>query len=168
MDAVTDLDRRQAERVSQLKRKRVVAGEAQGANDTASDADTPRHQKARKGERWAAYNAFVDVIAPWLPLADRAVWHVMFRYARDGSVETSERALATAAGMDKVTAGKALRRLVVLRLVWPIHKSTDKARLSKYGLHPDPASRLAAVIEAHERTPKRKKEPGESLTRLET
>jgi predicted GIY-YIG superfamily endonuclease len=66
--------------------------------------------------------------------------------APDGVVETSERQLATAANINKSTAGRALRRLTMLRLVWPIHKSTDKANQSRYWMHPNPAARLAAVM----------------------
>lgn len=144
MDAVTDLDRRQAERVAQLKRARVepAAVEAQGATDKAATADTAPQPAFRKGDRWAAYNAFVDDIAPRLTLAERAVWHVMFRHARNGRVETTVRMLANAAAVSRSTAEAALRRLVASGLVWAIWKSPDKSKASKYGIHGNPAACL--------------------------
>jgi|GEM_PF-2999319 len=153
MDAVTDLDRRQAARVAQLKRASVehIAAGGQGATDTAPAADTTAQPAFRKGDRWIAFNTFVDVIAPRLTLAERAVWLVMFRHARNGTVDTSERALATTARIDKATAGRALRRLVDLRLAWVIKKSTSKESTSRYGLQPNPASCLAAAIAEDER-----------------
>lgn len=156
MDAVTDLDRRQAERVAQLKRARVepAAVEAQGATDKAAAEvaksatqvadllDKAPQPAFRKGDRWAAYNAFVDDIAPRLTLAERAVWHVMFRHARNGRVETTVRMLANAAAVSRSTAEAALRRLVASGLVWAIWKSPDKSKASKYGIHGNPAACL--------------------------
>jgi hypothetical protein len=70
----------------------------------------------------------------------------MFRYARGGVCNTSERAIATQAGIDKATAGKALRSLVALGLVWPVFKSTSKGTSSRYGIHPRPDTCLPAVM----------------------
>lgn len=140
MDAVTDLDRRQAERVAQLKRARVepAAVEAQGATDKALTANAAQQPAARKGDRWITFNAFMDVIAPRLRLAERMVWLVMFRHARGGVCETTVRMLATAAGVSRSTAEAALQRLVTSGLVWAIWKSRDKGKASKYGIHAHP------------------------------
>ncbi len=112
---------------------------------TASASDKPQ---PHKGDRWATLNSFVDVIAPRLTLAERAVWLVMFRYSRNGVCDTSERAIATQAAIDKASAGRALRRLVELRLVWPLFKSNRKGTSSRYGIHPQPAACLVAAIAA--------------------
>jgi hypothetical protein len=112
---------------------------------TASAGDKPQ---PRKGDRWATLNSFVDVIAPRLTLAERAVWLVMFRYSRNGVCDTSERAIATQAAIDKASAGRALRRLVELRLVWALFKSNRKGTSSRYGIHPQPAACLPAAIAA--------------------
>ncbi len=118
---------------------------AKAAQPTASASDKPQ---PRKADRWATLNSFVDVIAPRLTLAERAVWLVMFRHSRGGICETSERAIATQAQIDKVSAGNALRRLAELRLVWSMFKSPNKSKLSRYGLHPSPDACLPAVIAA--------------------
>ena len=128
-------------------------------NGTVKPASKPSGQ----GDRWATLNTFVDVIAPRLTLVERAVWLVMFRYARNGICETSERSIATQARIDKASAGKALRRLVELGLAWPVFKSSTKGASSRYGLHPRPASCLPAVMaaddarrkQAHERREER-------------
>jgi hypothetical protein len=140
MDAVTDLDRRQAARVAQLKRASVehIAAGGQGATDTAPAADTTAQPAFRKGDRWIAFNTFMDVIAPRLTLAERAVWLVMFRHARGGVCETTVRMLSTAAGVSRSTAETALHRLVTSGLVWAIWKSRDKGKASKYGIHAHP------------------------------
>ena len=139
-------------------RAKVLASRA-ATNGTAKPANKQRGQ----GDRWATLNTFVDVIAPRLTLVERAVWLVMFRYARNGICETSERSIATQARIDKASAGKALRRLVELGLAWPVFKSSTKGASSRYGLHPRPASCLSAVVaaddarrkEAHERREER-------------
>lgn len=159
---ITDLDRRQAQRVKQSQRERQAAAASAGVSQAVADkpATAGEHQQpaARKGDRWATFNAFMDLIAPRLTLAERAVWLVMFRHARNGVVQASERQLSTAANIDKVTAGRALRRLVELRLVWPVFKSTNKGSASRYGLHPHPDSCLAGVMAEQER---RQREAGE-------
>ena len=135
-------------------------------------------------DRWQTLNEFVDVIAPLLTLAERAVWLVMYRHARGGTCDTSERSIATLAKIDKATAGRALRQLVHLRLVWPVFKSSSKGSASKYGVHPRPSACLAAAIavderrrnEAHQRRQRNGgdrrgrrrvvQEPGERFTRM--
>jgi hypothetical protein len=127
----------------------------------AADADAPQSMPRRppkahrgrraKGDRWATYNEFVDVIAPRLTLAERAVWYVMFRHTRGGTCQTSERAIAQQVGIDKATAGRALRQLVCLKLVWAVFKSTSKGAPSLYGMHPHPAACLSVTLATHDR-----------------
>jgi hypothetical protein len=74
----------------------------------------------------------------------------MFRYSRGGVCEVSERRLAEQVGIDKATAGRALRTLAELRLVWPVFKSSSKGSASRYGVHPQPEACLPAVIAVHE------------------
>jgi len=80
-----------------------------------------------------------------LSLAERAVWHIMFRHARNGVCETTVRLLASAADISPTTAQAALSRLHRAGLVWPIWKSKDKAKASKYGIHSSPADCLARL-----------------------
>lgn len=141
----TDMDKRVAEQSARAQRERSAACVW---SDPKASINGKQHATRRSGDRWRAFNSFMDVIAPRLTLAERAVWLVMFRHARNGVVQTSERQLATAADIDKATAGRALRRLTALRLTWPIRKSTNKAMQSQYAIHPNPAACLAAVIVA--------------------
>jgi len=145
-------------RSEKLKKRRegnLAASPAAGTSSTTADSPSPQNQKATtptdgKHQRWQTFNAFMDVIAPRLTLAERAVWILMFRHARNGTCDISERAIATQANIDKATAGKALRQLVALKLVWVVFKSTSKEKSSRYGLQPSPADRLAAVIKMYD------------------
>lgn len=134
---VTDLDRRQAARVAQ---SRAARGEASTlpSNDSQAAAKAEPQPKPRNGDRWATYNAFIDHIAPRLTLAERAVWQLMFRHTRNGMCETSVRMLATAGGIGRATADRALRQLCEYGLVRPVWKSRDKSKASKYAINPHP------------------------------
>lgn len=152
--ATTDVNanmRRHAEERRVQRAKSQPAAPAAAAPEPAVEPERRDVAGTGKGDRWATYNAFVDVISPRLTLAERAVWHVMFRHTRNGVVQTSERQLSTAAAIDKATAGRALRQLVQLRLVWPVMKSSNKASTSRYGLHPRPEKCLPAVMAEAER-----------------
>ncbi len=156
------------------RRERQAAAEAAGLATGSEAADDAREPGAgsmakkpkpkpaaspRKGDRWQTLNQFVDVIAPHLSGAERWVWFFMFRHARGGIAELSERGLAKAAGLNKDTAGEAVRRLVALGLVWEVFKSGAPGAASKYGIHPTPASKLAAVM-------KSKKSDGRACNRV--
>lgn len=119
------------------------------SSTAAPQARLPTDGNSKIG-RWATYNQFIDTIAPSLTLAERAVWHVMFRHARNGTCETSVRMLATAAKVSRSTAEAGLHRLVACGVVWPIWKSHDKSKASKYGMHPAPAACLSRVIQQPE------------------
>lgn len=150
MGPTTDMDRRIAQRVAQSKREREAAaaavGEATKVAQKPGESESTQHPVARKGDRWATFNAFMDVIAPRLTLAERAVWLVMFRHARNGVCETTVRMLANGASVSRSTAAAALRRLEASGLVWAIWKSKDKARASKYGIHGQPYTCLPRVM----------------------
>lgn len=96
--------------------------------------------------RWQTFNQFVDVVGPELTLAEREVWHVMFRHTRNGVVETTARQLATAAKIDKETVWLAQRRLEAAGLIRTIFKSKDRSKPSKYALDPCPAARLPTLL----------------------
>lgn len=164
--------------------EQVSAGIQRTGRPRVAEPKAGKRQSPESADRWRTLNEFVDTIAPRLTLPERAVWLVMFRYARGGTCETSERAIANLASIDKATAGRALRQLVHLRLVWPVFKSSSKGSASKYGVHPRPSACLAAAIamderrrnEGHQRRQRnggdrrgrrrRGHEPGEEFTRL--
>ncbi len=151
----TPMDKRQRDKLRQARAAEAAAS-PRPADATSSGSGRgratggPARPSGRSGDRWTAFNSFTDVIAPRLTLAERAVWYVMFRHARNGVCQTSERSIATQANIDKATAGRALRGLVELKLVWHIHLSRSKDQASKYGMRPDPSARLAAAIHRDE------------------
>ena len=124
----------------------VAAGAAGSRPPAAGKPATPPSRPAAGGGRWQTFNEFVDVIGPELTLAEREVWHVMFRHARGGVVETTARRLATACRIDKETVSIAQRRLEAVGLIRTIWKSTDRGRASKYALNPTPSSCLAKLV----------------------
>jgi hypothetical protein len=123
----------------------VAAGAGGSRPPAAGKPATPPSRPAAGGGRWQTFNEFVDVIGPRLTLAEREVWHVMFRHARGGVVETTARNLATACRINKATVVRAHARLEVVGLIWPIWKSLDRSRPSKYGINPMPAACLAKL-----------------------
>jgi len=125
-------------------RQRLAAARPEAAPQTRPKNAT----KGKGADRWAAFNAFVDVVAPQLSLAERAVWIVMFRHARGWVADTSVRHLSQGAKVSRSTAEASLARLVRFGLVWPIIKSSHKGTASKYGIHPDPSACLERLLKA--------------------
>jgi len=143
MVPATDMDVRIAERVAKSRRERAAAeGNAQTAAQKPAGAGKPERPPVHRCDRWATFNAFVDEIGCRLTLADRYVWVIMFRHARNGVCETTVRMLATAANISNSTAQAALNRLQAVGLVKPIWKSRDKSKASKYRVHDRPTDCL--------------------------
>lgn len=157
---------RQVLTAEQVTRNKAKSRASRPAAEPGGASPKAKRHDHDKGGRWQTFNQFVDVIAPHLSLAERAVWLVVFRVARNGVCETSERRLAVACRIEKKTAGRALRELVALRLVWPVYLSASKEQASKYGLHPTPADRLAEVLRRGDGRTSRGSEPGSSRPRL--
>lgn len=142
----------------QEAREKYQAATNAAAADRAAHAAAPPQKAVRKpgarskagAGRWATLNGFVDVIAPRLALADRAVWLAMFRHARDGRCETTVRTLAASVAVSRATVERSLRRLCEAGLIWSIWKSNDKSQPSKYGIHPDPAACLPRLCDANQ------------------
>lgn len=125
----------------QWQRDRAAQLAAKASSRPAAGRSAGR--PARKSpDRWATLNEFVDVIAPAITKTESLVWLLLFRNARHGVVETSERTIASALQIQRTSAGRALRGLVECGLVWSIYKSIAKGVPSKYGLHPNPGQCL--------------------------
>lgn len=141
MDQSTDMADRRAERLAKVKRDQ---GQPMAAQEAPSASRRP---SAASKARWVTYNTFVDLVAPRLTLAEREVWNRMFRHTRNGICETSVRQLATDANIGRATAERALRQLCEYGLVWPVWKSRDRSKASKYGLHDHPELCLGRIPE---------------------
>jgi hypothetical protein len=121
---------------------------------TAMKATASREPKKR--DNWRTYNQFMDVIEPHLTLAERAVWHKMFRRSRDGQCQTTARKLAGTMTINKATVSRAIATLTGAGLIWVIWHARDKGKDSCYGIHPTPADCLARLLKLTQirRTPK--------------
>lgn len=127
-----------------------LAAEA-GSSTVQAHTDTPTSKAPNaKGDRWQTLNQFVEVVGPRLSLAERWVWVTMFKYAQGGVCLTSVRRLAEGGGLSRSTVEAALRRLVEVKLVWPVWLSHDKSKPSRYGVHPNPSACLGKVLTPHE------------------
>jgi hypothetical protein len=119
-----------------------------GTKRASKRSKTDPHDRGR----WQTLNQFIDTIFPHLSLAERTVWMLMFRHARDGVCETTVRLLAQGATISRSTAETALAKLERYGLVWTIWKSRDKSKGSRFGIHPNPAQCLPKLttVEAGE------------------
>jgi DNA-binding transcriptional ArsR family regulator len=131
--------------------ERVERTHAKAAADRAAAPASTSRRKPPKGDRWQTLNQFVDVIAPRLTLAERAVWLVAFRHARGGIAELTVRTLAKAAGVSRSTAEASLMRLTEAGLVWIVFRSKDRTRGSRFGIHPSPGDCLGKVLNRPDR-----------------
>jgi hypothetical protein len=104
--------------------------------------------------RWATLNAFVDIIAPHLTLAEQAVWVRLYRWCREGKVSASTRQIAAGCGITAKTATAAVKGLRDVGLVWVVSLSHHKGTASVYGLHPHPDRCLGKCMEARPRQPR--------------
>jgi len=128
--------------------RRVSAAAPAAARPTGGSKRASKRTKADGQDRgrWQTFNQFIDSIAPRLSLAERVVWLLMFRHARDGACDTTVRLLAQGATISRSTAETALAKLERYGLVWTIWKSRDKSKASRFGLHPTPSSCLPKLI----------------------
>ena len=92
----------------------------------------PGGAKAKAGERFAVFNAFVDFALADLPRAEIAVWLVLFRDTRDGTARTSYDDLARRAGCNRRNVGRAARRLERLGLLKVVHRGGLRRGVSRY------------------------------------
>ena len=132
-------ERRAAQRAEEEAERQRIAAEASGR---PVGGRSPTKASRKSADRWGTLNEFVDVIAPAITKTEAFVWLLLFRHAKGGVVETSERRIATALQIQRTSAGRALRGLVNCGLVWVIYRSTAKGLPSKYGIHPQPSKCL--------------------------
>ncbi len=128
-------------------RRRMKAEKAPCVPQEAKTKPKGSARTANNVTRWATLNQFVDLVAPVIAKNEVLVWLLLFRHSRNGTVETSERRIASALRLTRTSAGRALRGLTAAGLVWPIYRSTTKAAASKYGLHANPAACIAKHAE---------------------
>jgi hypothetical protein len=89
-------------------------------------------------ERWRTLNTFVDLVARHLSPVEIAVWMVLFRDCRDGTVKASQRNLASRSGASERSSVRAMRRLRDTWLVEVVKASKGKGEASIYRLEARP------------------------------
>ncbi len=139
-------------------RQRCAAGPGSTLPPTSNSMKATDSREPKKRDNWRTYNQFMDVIEPRLTLAERAVWHKMFRRSRDGQCQTTARKLAGTMTINKATVSRAIATLTGAGLIWVIWHARDKGKDSCYGIHPTPADCLARLLKLKmtqiRRTPK--------------
>lgn len=161
MDAVTDLDRRIAQR--QRRPQPAAAAKGQGAADKAATTDTAPQPEAKPDRpdvvaigkarrRFVTFNTFVDAVGRYLPASDREVWHVLFRFA-DAASNVAEVRLADIAARlacHTRTTSRSVDRLCAAGLVERIKRGTRQGGPSRYRIDPEPARHVDALRRAWE------------------
>jgi len=100
---------------------------------------------AGDASRWRTINTFVDLIARHMSPVEIAVWIVLFRDCRDGTVKASQRNLASRSGASERSVVRAMRRLRDTGLVEVVKASKSKGEASIYHLEARPERCLDAV-----------------------
>ena len=110
-------------------------------------AKNSRRSRPDNGDasRWRTLNTFVDIIARHLSPVEIAVWMVLFRDCRDGTVKASQRNLASRSGASERSVVRAMRRLRDVRLVEVVKASKSKGEASLYRLEVRPERCLDAI-----------------------
>ena len=100
------------------------------------------------GRRWRTLNTFVDVVGRYLSHAEKAVWLVLFRDCRGGTVEASQRNLSARSGVAERSVVRAMSFFRDVRLLEVVKKSASKGEASLYRLEASPERCLDAIIAA--------------------
>ncbi|MCG3179630.1 MAG: hypothetical protein BIFFINMI_01971 [Phycisphaerae bacterium] len=90
----------------------------------------------RAGQRFAAFNAFVDCTLAKLPRTDALVWFVLFRDARPDTARSAQSFIAKRAGLGKRTVGMAIKRLERAGLLDVLHRGGLNRGFSIYRIRP--------------------------------
>lgn len=96
-------------------------------------------------DRWRTLNTFVDIVARHLSPVEIAVWMVLFRDCRGGTVKASQRNLASRSGASERSVVRAMRRLRDTGLLEVVRASRSKGEASLYRLEARPERCLDAV-----------------------
>lgn len=109
---------------------------------------TPARPRGGAGDssRWRTLNTFVDVVARHLTPVEVAVWLVLFRDCRGGTVEASQRNLAARSGAGERSVVRAMRRLRAVGLIRMVKASKSKGEASLYSVEASPERCVEAIV----------------------
>ena len=115
---------------------RHAAQRATGRNQRpATGRRRPEGANGRHGDRWAAYNAFVDTTLGGLGEAELRVWLILFRDVRDGVARTGMTDIARRAGLTRRGVVKAVAGLKRRRLVEVVARGSVNGSPNVYRVH---------------------------------
>ncbi len=95
--------------------------------------------------RWQTFNTFIDAVARNLSPVDIAVWMILFRDCRSGTVEASNRDIVRRSGCSLRAVVDAMKRLRAAGLVDAVRLSRHKGEPSLYALNTSPDDCLEAI-----------------------
>lgn len=104
------------------------------ANNTNANPKQP--PKKNTAGRFAVLNAFVDCSLSGLRRSEIAVWLVLYRDVRDGSVRTSQADIARRAGLSDRAVRSALAKLEQLGLLVCIFRGGLNRGTTRYRVEP--------------------------------
>jgi len=124
---VTDLDRRQAERVAQSKAARDHIAPKPSRQGTTRRDD---------GQRWAILNAFVDGALAELTEAEVRVWLVVYREVKPGGIaRIGMGQIARLTGIKRRSVARAMDRLKHRGMVEIVSRGCINGTPNAYRLH---------------------------------
>lgn len=130
----------------ELPSGRIVANPAVECRQTGQ----PKRARATAttaGDRFATFNAFIDVTARHLSAIEIVVWTIIFRDCRHGTAETSNRDIARRSGCSLRAVTAAVQRLRLGGLIEATKLSRHKGDASQYAVNPRPEQCVPALVE---------------------
>ena len=118
----------------QRARKGASLATADG-NRKPATSSTARAAGHRKGDRWAAYNGFVDYTLRELSEAELRVWLILFRDVRDGLARAGMSDIARRAGLSRRGVVKAVAGLKHRRLIEVVVRGSVNGSTNAYRVH---------------------------------
>jgi len=110
------------------KRQTTTAGTSTDRDDRK--ADEPKRKNT--GDRFAVLNAFIDVTLAGLTRSEIAVWLILYRDTRDGTVRTSQENIAKRSGTSVRHVKRAVASLTAAGLLTEVFRGGLNRGPSRY------------------------------------
>ena len=109
---------------------------ASGAGKDTTSGKTSEPKRKAAADRFGVLNAFVDCSLAGLSRSEIAVWLVLYRDTRDGTVRGSQANIAKRAGLTVRGTQKALNKLTAAGLVRVVYRGGLNKGASRYRVEP--------------------------------
>ena len=103
---------------------------------TGGKASHKSESKRKTADRFAVLNAFVDTSLAELSRSEIAVWLILYRDTRDGTVRTSQANIARRAGTSVRGVKDAVRKLTAAGLLVVVFQGGLNRGASRYRVRP--------------------------------